>query len=155
MHLRPASFERTLFEEFTMSIFTTPHLNRSGDARAALEFYHSVFAGDLRLVTYQDLGNAETPDMADKIVWGQVVSADGFRVMAYDVPPSRKLDSGVAPFYLVISCENQTEATTYWDRLSVQGTVLAPLEPARWAPLYGMLTDRYGVTWIIDVIAAH
>ena len=62
------------------------HLNFQGDARAALEFYQSVFGGELMVATYADFGAPkDTPD-ADKVVFGQVAAENGFRVMAYDVP---------------------------------------------------------------------
>ena len=44
-----------------MTVLTTPHLNFRGDARAALEFYHSVFGGQIVLVTNQDAFSVETP----------------------------------------------------------------------------------------------
>ncbi|MDF2444613.1 MAG: PhnB protein, partial [Subtercola sp.] len=69
-----------------MSIQTTTHLNFHGEARAALEFYQSVFGGQLVIATYGDFGMpAEAPGAAD-VVFGQVESEGGFRVMAYDVP---------------------------------------------------------------------
>jgi hypothetical protein len=40
-------------------------------------------------------------------------------------------------------------------RLAKDATIKAPLEPSGWAALYGMLTDRFGVTWVLDVTAAR
>jgi PhnB protein len=69
-----------------MSITTTTHLNFRGEARAALEFYRSVFGGQVTIATYGDFGMpAEIPG-AEKVVFGQVETEDGFRVMAYDIP---------------------------------------------------------------------
>ena len=72
-----------------MSVTTTTHLNFRGLARAALEFYQSVFGGQLLAVTYADAHNVQRPDEAGQLMWGQVQSPDGFHVMAYDVPASR------------------------------------------------------------------
>src|SRR5690606_23405477 len=69
-----------------MSITTTTHLNFRGDARKALEFYHSVFAGQVNIATYGDFGMPKDAPGADNVVFGQLESADGFRVMAYDIP---------------------------------------------------------------------
>jgi len=33
--------------------------------------------------------------------------------------------------------------------------IQAPLEPSSWAPLYGMLTDRFGITWVLDIAAPY
>lgn len=50
---------------------------------------------------------------------------------------------------------DEDEIRRHWDALSKDATIKAPLEPAAWAPLYGMLTDRFGVTWVLDVAAPY
>ena len=72
-----------------MSIKTTTHLNFRGDARAALAFYQSVFGGQVTIATYGDFGMPKDVPGAENIVFGQVETADGFSVMAYDIPGSR------------------------------------------------------------------
>ena len=47
------------------------------------------------------------------------------------------------------------EVRGYWDALADGATVVAPLASSGWAPLYGMLTDRFGVTWVLDVAASR
>jgi PhnB protein len=69
-----------------MSITAVTHINLRGTARQALEFYQSVFGGQIALVTYKDAGYVQDPTDANHIMWGQVDSENGFRVMAYDVP---------------------------------------------------------------------
>ena len=71
--------------------------------------------------------------------------------MAYDVQPSKGYDPGKNPFYITRQGTAGDEIQPLWDALSDSATtVLIPLAPAPFAPLYGMLTDRYGVTWIVD-----
>ena len=48
-------------------------------------------------------------------------------------------------------CVGADEIARYWEKLSVGSSVLVPLAPAAWAPLYGMLVDPFGVTWVLDV----
>ena len=134
-----------------MSISTVTHVNLRGDARTALEFYRSVFGGDLTAITYRDAGNLQDPAEADQIMWGQVASADGFHIMAFDVPSSRPWSPGESPFFVSVRGRDADEITAYWQRLSVKASILQPLAPAGWAPLYGMLTDQFGVTWVLDV----
>lgn len=69
-----------------MSITTTTHLNFTGQARAALEFYQSVFGGSLTIASYGDFGMPADAPGAQNVVFGQVESEGGFRVMAYDIP---------------------------------------------------------------------
>ncbi|QIQ06553.1 VOC family protein [Streptomyces liangshanensis] len=138
-----------------MSVNAVTHLNFRGDAHAALDFYRSVFDGDLSVVTYQDAGSVQDPAEADQVMWGQVVADNGFRVMAFDVPSSRPWDRGENAFFLSLRGETAEEVAAYWEKLAEGASVLQPLSPARWAPLYGMLQDRFGVTWVVDVAVAY
>ncbi|MEV6417851.1 VOC family protein [Kribbella sp. NPDC051718] len=151
-----------------MSVQTVAHLNFHGEAREALEFYASVFGGDLTIATYGDFGlPKELPD-AGKVVFGQVAAGNGFRVMAYDVPgdaapaepaPSTRRENGTTitteKFFLSVRGDTVDEVTTYWKALSEGATVIEDLGPAQWAPTFGMLTDRFGITWILDVANSY
>jgi PhnB protein len=142
-----------------MSIVITPHLNFRGNAREALTFYQAVFGGDLMVVTYADMG-AVTPEQgdpatADLVTWGQVSADNGFRVMAYDVYPKLPYEQGSHSFYVSVRGTDKAELRGYWDQLADGATIAQPLSPAPWAPLYGQLTDRYGVTWVLDIAAEY
>ena len=134
-----------------MTVDTTPHLNFRGDAREALTFYRSVFGGDQIVVTYRDAHAVQDPAEADQVMWGQVSSPEGFRIMAYDAPARLAWNPGESPFFVSVRGADADEVTRYWDRLGDGATVVQPLAPAGWAPLYGMLKDRFGVTWVLDV----
>ncbi|MEU1628431.1 VOC family protein [Streptomyces sp. NPDC020096] len=138
-----------------MSVNAATHLNFRGDARAALTFYQSVFGGDVVVVTYKDAGNVQDPSEADQVEWGQVAASSGFCVMAYDVPSRMPWDRGENAFFVSLRGEAAEEVTAYWEKLSDGATVLQPLGPAQWAPLYGMLKDRFGVTWVVDVVSEY
>jgi PhnB protein len=71
--------------------------------------------------------------------------------MAYDAPASRAYDPGQSPFFISVSGDASDEIAIYWDKLKVDGEILQDLAPAGWSPLYGMLKDRFGITWILDV----
>ncbi|GMA32357.1 VOC family protein [Litorihabitans aurantiacus] len=148
-----------------MTIQTTTHLNFRGDAREALEFYHSVFGGHLVLTTYAEVGMpAEVPG-SDKIVFGLVAGADGFRVMGYDVPGAT--DGGLVgggatrrenhttvteqALFVSIGSDSLEELQGYWDGLAVDANVVEPLAASSWSAGFGMLTDRFGVTWSVSV----
>lgn len=133
-----------------MSITTTVHLNFRGNARAALAFYQSVFGGDQTLVTYADAHAVTNPDEADQIMWGQVASDDGFHVMAYDVPSSKDWNPGTIPFFVSLRITDADVLTQRWEKLIEGGTVISPLAPSGFSPLYGMVKDAFGVTWVAD-----
>lgn len=148
-----------------MSITTTTHLNFRGDARAALEFYQSVFGGALTIATYADLGMPKDAPGSDGVVFGSVESDGGFRVMAYDIPGAQggspaaatRRENGLtiteAPFFVSVRGATLAEVEGYWAKLAVGGSVVEALAASAWSPGFGMLTDAFGVTWVLDVAA--
>ncbi len=149
-----------------MSIKTTTHLNFHGEARSALEFYQSVFGGDLTIATYADFGMPADAPGADRVVFGQVANAYGFHVMAYDVPGesnaatagSTRRENGVTitdqAFFLSVRGESLADVQGPWDALTAGAKIVEPLAASAWSAGFGMLTDRFGVTWVVDVAAA-
>jgi PhnB protein len=138
-----------------MSVKAVTHLNFRGDARQALAFYHAVFGGAVAIVTYNDVGNVQDPSEADQVTWGQVAADSGFCVMAYDVPARMPWGQGENAFFVSLRGETPEEISVYWDKLADGATIVQALAPAPWAPLYGMLKDRFGVTWVVDVAAPY
>lgn len=134
-----------------MTIKTTTHLNFRGDARAALAFYQQVFGGEQTLVTYRDAGAVQNPDEANQVMWGQIAAENGFRIMAYDVPSRLSWNPGEIPVFVSVRGNDAAEIAGYWQKLSTGATILQPLAPAGWSPLYGMLRDRFGITWVLDM----
>jgi PhnB protein len=138
-----------------MTIKTTTHLNFRGNAREALAFYQSVFGGEMMIATHSQAYPSFPPEEADLVAFGQVESADGFRIMAYDVPAARPYDAGIAPVFVSVRGNDTEELTRFWNGLADGASVIQPLAPSGWAPLFGMLTDRFGVTWVLDIAAAY
>lgn len=136
-----------------MAITTTTHLNFRGNARAALAFYQSVFGGHLVAITYADAHAAQDPAEADQILWGQVAAPNGFHVMAYDVPSRLSWNAGEIPFFVSVRGKDTKEISTLWAGLSAGATIVQAIGPSGWSPLYGMLKDKFGVTWVLDVEA--
>ncbi|MDX3660127.1 VOC family protein [Streptomyces sp. ID05-26A] len=148
-----------------MALNAAPHLNFRGQAREALEFYRSVFGGRLNVVTYGDFGMpAEVPG-AGNVVFGEVVAENGFRVLAYDVPgateplpagePTTRRENGTTiteeRFFLSVGGDSVDELTPIWEGLADGATVIEKFGPSPFSPGFGMLADRFGVTWIVSV----
>jgi PhnB protein len=152
-----------------MSITTTTHLNFRGNARAALEYYQSVFGGRTVIATYGDVGMPKAAPGADDVVFGRVETDDGFRVMAYDIPGPANDSAGIAgstqrengititdqPFFVSVRGATLDEVQGYWDKLAEGSSIVEPLRSSAWSAGFGMLTDPFGVTWILDVAAAY
>lgn len=152
-----------------MTIATTTHLNFRGTACQALEFYGTVFGGEVTLATYGDFGMPAGVPGADKVVFGQVENAEGFRLMAYDIPGAAEDLAATAgtttrengatltdrTFFQSLRADSLDELTEYWDALADGASIVEPLAASAWSPGFGMLTDRFGVTWVLDVRAAY
>lgn len=138
-----------------MTVQATTHLNFRGQAREALGFYRSVFGGEQTVVTYGMAGVAHDAAQSDQVIWGEVVSERGMRVMAYDVQSEKAWNPGENAFYLCVRGDDADEVTSYWDGLGDGATILQPLGPSQWSPLHGMLRDRFGITWILDVMSGQ
>jgi len=138
-----------------MSVTTTPHLNFRGTATAALEFYHSVFGGQLVLLTNEQTSSTERPEEAQQIKYGQVIGDSGFQIMAYDVPASITYDQGEKSLYVSVRGDSVEEITALWTKLAAGSTVLSELAPSAFSAAYGMLEDVFGVVWVLDVAVAY
>lgn len=144
----------------------TTHLNFRGQARAALQFYRSVFGGDMTASTYSDVGMPADAPGADHLVFGQLTAEPGLRLMAYDVPGpasapgearATRRENGVTitdePSFLVLGVDTLAEAEQYWSAMSADAVIIERLAASPWSAGFGMLTDRFGVTWIVQVSA--
>ena len=136
-----------------MTIQTVAHLNFRGNARDVLAFYHAVFGGTQISMTWAQVYGNTDPMQTEMIAWGQVQSEDGFHLMAYDVPPERAWHPGEAPFFVAITGNDASTLSAYWEGLTIGATIIQPLAPAGFSPLYGMLNDQFGVTWVLSLMA--
>ena len=128
-----------------------PYISFRGTAREAMEFYQSVFGSQLDLSTFSDFqmpGIAE--DEADLIMHGQLEAPGGMTLMAADTPRSMELAEG-SNIAISLSGDDESELRGYWDKLSDGGTVAMPLEVAPWGDAFGMLVDRYGTSWMVNI----
>ena len=125
-----------------------PYLNFNGTARQALEFYREVLGGELTLSTFGELGMADGAD-ADKIMHGQLQSSAGYVLMGADVPSHMEFER---PAGFAVSLSGDDEALHgYFDKLAAGGTVTMPLAKQVWGDEFGMLTDQFGIQWMVNI----
>lgn len=134
-----------------MTATLNPYLNFRGDARAALDFYHSVFGGQLTASSFTDFGMPVDPAEADQIMHGQLTTDSGFTLMASDVPSSMPFTTGQNDFSVSLSGDAEEELTGYWNRLAENAAITEPLTKAPWGDTFGMLKDRFGVSWLVNI----
>ncbi|RSN34867.1 hypothetical protein DMC61_05345 [Amycolatopsis sp. WAC 04169] len=127
-----------------------PYISFAGDARQAMEFYKSVFGGELTLNTFGEAGMAGTP-AADQIMHSQLDSPSGYTIMASDTPPGMEHKPGTN-VSVSLSGDDGEELRGYWEKLSAEGTVSVPFEKQMWGDEFGACTDKFGISWMVNVI---
>jgi PhnB protein len=125
-----------------------PYLNFNGNARQAMEFYASVFGGELALTTFAQLG-VEGPD-ADRVMHAALETDAGYQIMAADVPSSMEYEP-ITGASVSLSGDDGDALRSYFQQLSAGGTVRMPLEKQAWGDEFGMCVDQYGVPWMVNI----
>jgi PhnB protein len=126
----------------------TAYLNFDGHTRQAMQFYSSALGAKLDISTMPDeSGNPSTAPDA-RIMHSQLTSNGHAILMASDMPPgsTEKERNGAVG----VQCESVEEVDRIFAALAQGGTVSQPLMTAPWGARFGMLTDKYGVTWLLN-----
>ena len=130
------------------------YLNFPGNALEAFEFYRSVFGGELEQhLRYRDFGGDSGFDSADadRTAHVSLRLTPSFALMGSDVPERAEPSFVVGTnHYLNLNMGSAREAEQVFEALSRGGQVESPLSKTAWADLYGSLTDRFGVRWMIN-----
>jgi len=132
-----------------MASVLNPYISFDSNARQAMEFYKDVFGGDLRMNTFGEFGQTDSPD-ADKIMHGQLETDNGFTLMASDTPAGMQRNPGDT-ITISLSGDDADTLRGYWEKLSDGGTVTMPLEKQMWGDEFGMCTDKFGIPWMVNI----
>jgi PhnB protein len=130
-----------------------PYLNFKDNTREAMQFYQSVFGGELSLATFADFNASQDPAEKDKIMHAQLVAGNGITIMAADTPNSMEYRP-MAGFSMSLSGNDEAQLSGYFQKLAAGGQVIQPLEKAAWGDTFGMCTDKFGVSWLVNISAA-
>lgn len=133
-----------------MTTRLNPYISFRDNARQAMEFYRSVFGGELDLSTFAEMHASDDPSEQDKIMHSMLASPNGLVLMAADTPNQMSHNPG-DNISISLSGDDEAELRGYWDKLSDGGTVAMPLERAPWGDQFGMCTDRFGIQWMVNI----
>ena len=133
-----------------MTTRLNPYLGFRDTARQAMDFYQSVFGGELTRSTFGEFHASDDPAEQEKIMHSMLSTDGGLVLMAADTPNSMDYTPG-NNHSVSLSGEDEAELRGYWEKLSAGGTVTVPLEPAPWGDSFGMCVDQFGVTWLVNI----
>ncbi|MEO7313481.1 MAG: VOC family protein [Chitinophagaceae bacterium] len=127
----------------------TPYLNFAGNAEEALNFYAAVFDGEITMLSrYGDSPMPSDDDWKDKLIHARL-SFEGNLVMISDAfkgqPP---LAAGNVQLSLEITDAAKIEAI--FNAMAEGGKVTMPLQEQFWGAKFGMLTDKFGISWMFN-----
>jgi PhnB protein len=132
-----------------------PYISFRDNAREAMDFYQSVFGGELSRSTFAEGGMPGTSEAdADKVMHSQLETPSGFTLMAADTPPGMPAPSEGSNITISLSGAEDAELRGYWDKLAEGGRVDMPLDKAPWGDYFGQLTDKFGVGWLVNIAGA-
>lgn len=123
-----------------------------GDARDAAQWYKSIFGGELFMDTMGKYADSMPVDEADtdKIMHFFLKGEHGIEVMGADTPKGLPYDGG-SRLTIALNGDDEAILRGYWDKLIDGGSVTMPLDKAPWGDTFGMLTDKFGVKWMVDI----
>ena len=133
-----------------MTTRLNPYLSFRDSAREAMDFYQSVFGGELTRATFAEFHASDDPAEQDKIMHSMLDAPNGLVLMAADTPNSMELSSG-NNFSVSLSGDDDAQLRGYWEKLSSSGTVTMPLNKAPWGDSFGMCSDQFGITWMVNI----
>ena len=127
-----------------------PYLSFRDNAREAMEFYQTVFGGKLEMHTFGEYHASQDSSEDQKIMHAMLTADNGIVFMASDTPDGMEYRTGTN-ISLSLSGDNEAELTSYYQKLSAGGIIEMPLEKAPWGDLFGMFTDKFGVSWLVNI----
>ena len=137
----------------------TPYLTFGGNTRQAYAFYEKTLGGKIEtMMSYADMppmpasdaGCADgPPPSGDGIMHACLSLPGGAMLFAGDAPPGMPFD-GIKGVMLALQYDTVAQAETVFHALAKGGTITMPLAPTFWSKTFGMLTDRFGVSWAVN-----
>jgi len=134
-----------------------PYLMFGGHCEEALEFYHTALGAQIdMLMCFSESPDPTPPGMLPPGFENKVMHAS-FRIAGNVLMASDgcEVETQFKGFSLSISVATETEADRYFSALSDGGQVQMPLTKTFWSPRFGMLTDRFGVSWMVNVVTTE
>jgi len=127
-----------------------PYISFRGNAREAMEFYQSVFGGKLDTTTFGEGGMTDHQAVPEQIMHAMLVADNGITLMGADTPDGMEYKEG-SNISISLSGDNEEELSDYFNKLAEGGTIAQPLTKAPWGDTFGMVSDKFGTFWMVNI----
>jgi PhnB protein len=127
-----------------------PYLAFNGNCREAFEFYERALGAEpVMMMTYDKMpgGHKGPPEIAGKVMHARLMLGDT-PLMGSDAPPDRYRAPG--GYMINISVDDPGKADRLFAAHAEGGIVTMPIGETFWALRFGMVTDRFGVPWMVN-----
>jgi PhnB protein len=127
------------------------YLSFSGQCEAAFQLYEQLFGGKIEgIFRYAGtpMEGQFPPEWGNKIMHIRLVAGQN-EIMGADAPPGQS-EGPAKRFSMSIGLADPDEAKRLFDGLAEGGSIQMPLQATFWAAAFGMLTDRFGIPWMIN-----
>jgi PhnB protein len=127
----------------------TPYIHFAGNAREALEFYQNALSGEiLQLGTYGESPMPSDEDYKNKVMHARFVF-DGNMIMVSDVFKGQPVSTS-GNIQLSIEMEDVNKMDEVFKKMAEGGKVTMELQDAFWGARFGMLQDKFGISWMFN-----
>jgi PhnB protein len=131
-----------------------PYIFFEGRCEEALEFYKTALGAEVSMLMRYSENPDPQPNNSCAPIAGDKIMHSSFRIGETEVMASDGMASGKPEFKgitLSLSPATEAEGKKIFDALSEGGTVQMPLTKTFYSPCFGMLADRFGVSWMVVV----
>ncbi len=133
--------------------YLNPYLIFNGNCRQAMDFYRQCLGGVLYTMSYAEIPGGPGPDFPEAnknwLIHARI-TLKSLVLMASDAKPGTPVRQGTSAF-ISVSCESVQEIEDLFKALSERGEVIMPLQETFFALRFGMLTDQFGVQWMLNL----
>lgn len=137
-----------------MALVLNPYLHfNDGKAEEALNFYKVVFDGEMELSRYGDFPMGADEAIKNLVMHGTVKTAE-LQLMVSDTGPMGDVVTG-SNISISLSGDDEAKLTKYFTALSEGGKVTKPLSREAWGDTFGMVEDKFGISWLVNISAPH
>lgn len=124
------------------------YLMFDGNCREAMEFYQNLFGGTVKSMTFGDVDDSCPKAMRDSIMHSSLTGGEVV-LLGSDNPEPKPTGSG--NISLSLSGSDEQHLTQLFNQLSEGGKVIIPLETQVWGDLFGVVSDRFGIDWMVNI----